>query len=269
MNKISASVLVPVYNEESRVAESLGRLLVLAECPHIFRIQVIVVNDGSRDNSAAAICEFLNHAATVTRPGAFDWLLLHHQTNQGKGKAVQTALSRATGEICIIHDADLEYNPRDMIQMIPLFIEEEADAVFGSRFAPAACSRTMTFRQEMGNRLITFLCNRASNLDLTDVETCYKAVRTELLKSIPLESNDFRIEPELTIKLAKRRAKILEVPIGYSGRTYSEGKKINWKDGVKALSAIIRFAGSDNVCRNEPLGGQGRQKDAAPEAPTI
>jgi glycosyltransferase involved in cell wall biosynthesis len=256
MGKTSLSVLVPVYNEEALVAESLRRLLVLAGCSSLAKIQVIIVNDGSRDNTAAAVRKFLHEVAALTQPGTFEWIFLHHETNLGKGNAVQTALSRATGEISVIHDADLEYHPRDMIKMIPLFIEEKADAVFGSRFAAAEFRRVLMFRHELGNKLITFLCNWVSNLNLTDVETCYKAVRTDLLKSIPLESNDFRIEPELAIKLAKRKAKIFEVPIRYSGRTYYEGKKINWKDGVKALGAIVRFGYSDNIFTTEPLESQ-------------
>ncbi len=227
MNQTSLSVLVPVYNEESLVAESLKRLLVLAECPILTNVQVVIVNDGSRDNTASAVHEFLHDVATETHSVPFEWILLDHETNLGKGHAIRTALSRATGEISIIHDADLEYHPRDIIKMVPLFIEERADAVFGSRFAAAEFRRVLMFRHELGNKLITFLCNWASNLNLTEVETCYKAVRTDLLKSIPLESNDFRIEPELAIKLAKRKAKIFEVPIRYSGRTYHEGKKIN------------------------------------------
>lgn len=250
----SLSVLVPVYNEESLVAESLRRLLVLAECPSLTKIQVVIVNDGSRDNTAAVVQDFLRDVDR--QPGPFEWIFLQHETNSGKGNAVRTALSHATGEISIIHDADLEYYPRDIIRMIPLFTEEKADAVFGSRFAAAEFRRVLLFRHELGNKLITFLCNWASNLNLTDVETCYKAVRTNLLKSIPLESNDFRIEPELAIKLAKRKAKIFEVPIRYSGRTYHEGKKINWKDGVKAVGAIARFGYSDNIFTDEPLESQ-------------
>lgn len=256
MIETSLSVLVPVYNEESLVAESLARLLDLAECPCLNRIQVIIVDDGSKDNSAAAISKFLNDKAASEHPEPFEWVFLKHERNLGKGQAVQTALSRATGEISIIHDADLEYYPTDLIKMIPLFIEEKADAVFGSRFAAAEFRRVLMFRHELGNKLVTFLCNLASNLNLTDVETCYKAVRTELLKSIPLESNDFRIEPELAIKLAKRKAKIFEVPIRYSGRTYQEGKKISWKDGVKAVWAIARFGYSDNIFTREPLESQ-------------
>ncbi len=252
----SLSVLVPVYNEESVVAESLNRLLDLAECPRLKRIQVIIVDDGSKDNTVDAISKFLNDRAVSAHPRPFEWVFLKHEINLGKGKAVQTALSRVTGEITIIHDADLEYYPRDLIKMIPLFIEEKADAVFGSRFAAAEFRRVLMFRHELGNKLVTFLCNLVSNLNLTDVETCYKAIRTKLLKSIPIESNDFRIEPELAIKLAKRKAKIFEVPIRYSGRTYQEGKKISWKDGVKALWAILRFGYSDNIFKSEPQDSQ-------------
>src|SRR5678809_473294 len=130
---------------------------------------------------------------------------------------------------------------RDSIRIMNVFAEEElVDAVYGSRFAGGELRRILLYRHELGNRLLTFLTNVITNLNLTDMETCYKAVRTTLLKSIPIESNDFRIEPELTIKLAKRRARIFEVPINYSGRTYEEGKKINWKDGVKATTAIVK-----------------------------
>ena len=135
--------------------------------------------------------------------------------------------------------------------MIPLFLEEDADAFFGSRFLPGRYKRALFFRHSMGNHLLTFLCDLACDLNLTDMETCYKMVRTELLQSIPLVSRDFRIEPELAIKLAKRGARIFEVPISYSGRTYEEGKKINWRDGYRALLAIVKFAFSDNIRKRE------------------
>jgi SAM-dependent methyltransferase len=146
-----------------------------------------------------------------------------------------------------VHDADLEYHPRDLARIVKVFVEEDADAVFGSRFAGGEARRALLFRHELGNRFLTFVTNLITNVNLTDMETCYKAVRTELLRSIPLFSNDFRIEPELTIKLAKREARIFEIPISYSGRTYQEGKKINWTDGFKALWAMLRFWISDQV----------------------
>ena len=163
------------------------------------------------------------------------WRFLRHERNGGKGAAIRTALAQATCELTVIHDADLEYHPRDLLRLVRVFVEEEADAVFGSRFAGADARRALFYRHELGNKFLTFLCNLATNLNLTDMETCYKAVRTDLLKSIPIESNDFRLEPELTIKLAKRQARIHEVPISYSGRSYQEGKKIGWRDGLKAL----------------------------------
>jgi SAM-dependent methyltransferase len=140
--------------------------------------------------------------------------------------------------------------------MVRVFVEEEADAVFGSRFAGGEARRALLFRHELGNRLLTFLTNWVTNVNLTDMETCYKAVRTSLLRSIPIVSNDFRLEPELTIKLAKREARIFEVPISYSGRTYQEGKKIGWRDGVKAILAILRFWLSDRIYADDEYGSQ-------------
>src|SRR5512146_18887 len=140
--------------------------------------------------------------------------------------------------------------------MLPLFADESADAVFGSRFLAGEFKRALFFRHSLGNHLLTFLCDLACDLNLTDMETCYKMVRTDLLRTIPLESRDFRIEPEITIKLAKRGARFFEVPIRYSGRTYQEGKKIGWKDGVKAMLAILRFKVSDRICMPDRYGSE-------------
>ena len=247
----SLSVLVPVYNEQHLVAESLSRLEVLATSPHLDRIEVIVVDDCSTDRTPAVLEQF--HSARVSQSSQLDWKFLRHERNQGKGGAVRTAIAEATGDISIIHDADLEYDPRDILKMIPVFLDHRADAVFGSRFT-GDVRRALMFRHHLANRALTFACNLVSDLNLTDMETCYKAVRTDLLKSIPLVSDDFRIEPELTIKLAKRGARIFEVPIGYAGRTYQEGKKINWRDGVAALWAISRFAISDQVYTDDEHG---------------
>ncbi len=268
----SLSVLVPVYNEQHLVATSLGRLRVLDESPLLERVQVIVVDDCSRDSTPDVLRRFreeqgLARIARSTLGGAevpieqragskIEWLFLRHGENAGKGRAVQTALARAECEICVIHDADLEYHPEDLLRIVQVFEEEKADAVFGSRFAGGERRRVLMYRHELGNRLLTFLTNLVTNLNLTDMETCYKAVRTELLKSIPVVSNDFRIEPEITIKLAKREACIFEVPISYSGRTYQEGKKINWRDGFAALWAILRFALSDRIYTADAYGSQ-------------
>ncbi len=254
MNQISLSVIVPVYNEEYLVEESLNRLDILGKSPHLNRIQIIVVNDHSSDNTA----RILDHFSKIKtkNDSNFDWIFLEHPRNMGKGKAIQTALSHADCEICIIHDADLEYDPKDILRIIPLFIEENADAVFGSRFAVHEYRRVLMYRHQLGNKLLTFLCNVVSNLNLSDMETCYKAVRTDLFKSIPIRSNDFRIEPEITIKLSKRAAKLFEVPINYCGRTYQEGKKINWVDGFKAILAIIQFGFSDDIFTEDQYGSQ-------------
>jgi len=266
----SLSVLVPVYNEHHLVAASLTRLDVLETSPHLEQIQIIVVDDCSKDDTPQVLRAFATQrgltwhddAAPVDgislvaagRAGKTDWVFLRHAQNGGKGRAIRTALAHARCAITVIHDADLEYNPRDLDRMVKVFKEEGADAVFGSRFAGGDVRRALHFRHELGNRLITFFTNMVTNLNLTDIETCYKAVRTDLLRSIPIVSNDFRLEPELAIKLSKRGARIFEVPISYAGRTYQEGKKINWRDGVGALTAIARFGISDNVFTADDQG---------------
>lgn len=256
---LSLSVLVPVFNEAHLVVASLRRLRVLDSSPHLAAVEVIVIDDGSRDGTPAALEEFRKEQV-LREAGNFEakmsWKFLRHQKNAGKGRAIETGLTLATGTITIIHDADLEYLPTDILSIVEIFANEEADAVFGSRFAGAAVRRALMFRHQLGNKVITFLCNLVSNINLTDVETCYKAIRTDLLKSIPLESNDFRIEIELSIKLAKRGARIFEVPISYRGRTYGEGKKIGWRDGVRALTAIIGFGLSDNIYRSDEYGSR-------------
>ena len=259
----SLSVLVPVYNEEHLVATSLGRLDALEASPLLSRVQVIVVDDCSRDATPEVLARFRGEQGLVSdgevsrKPGSkIEWVFRRHERNAGKGKAIRTALALADCELSVIHDADLEYHPKDLLRIVKVFVDEGADAVFGSRFAGGESRRVLFFRHELGNRLLTFLTNLCTNLNLTDMETCYKAVRTDLLKSIPIVSNDFRLEPELTIKLAKRQARLFEVPISYSGRTYQEGKKINWRDGVKALAAIARFATSDQIYAPDRYGSQ-------------
>ena len=252
--KTSLTVLVPVYNEEFLVEESLKRLFVLESSSLLEKIQVIVIDDCSNDNTPA-ILDRLSRELPL-KSEKIEWDFIKHRTNCGKGKSVQTGLKKAESEITIVHDADLEYHPEDILRMIPLFIEEGADAVYGSRFASYKFRRVLMFRHELGNRFLTFFSNIISNLNLTDMETCYKAVKTDLLKSIPLKSNDFRLEPELTIKLGKRNSKIFEVPISYSGRTYQEGKKINWKDGIKALWGIIQFGFSDDIFLEDEYGSK-------------
>ena len=268
----SLTILVPAYNEQYLIAKSLERLEVLESSTYLERLQVIVVDDCSRDRTDEVLRAFaLARGLTWHdegriekgvelkghgRKGKIDWVFLKHVLNGGKGAAIRSALEEADGEITVFHDADLEYHPKDLHRIVKVFVEEAADAVFGSRFAGGEARRALLFRHELGNRFLTFLTNWVTNVNLTDMETCYKAVRTSLLKSIPIVSNDFRLEPELTIKLAKREARIFEVPISYSGRTYQEGKKINWRDGFRALWAILRFAASDHIYVEDQYGSQ-------------
>jgi glycosyltransferase involved in cell wall biosynthesis len=249
-------VIVPAYNEQFLVAESLARLFVLAESSLLREIKVVVVDDGSTDGTPQAIEQFRRSLDSRPPVPKFSWLWLRHEKNEGKGAAIRTALAHVDTELVVIHDADLEYHPHDLLQMVELFLFEGADAVFGSRFMPGGYKRALFFRHSLGNQLLTFLCDLVCDLNLTDMETCYKMIRTRLLKSIPLDSSTFDVEPELAIKLAKRGSRIFEVPISYSGRTYHEGKKINWKDGARALWAIFHYALSDKIYAEDEHGGE-------------
>lgn len=250
------SVIVPAYNEQYLIEASLNGLSVLNESPRLLKIKVIVVNDCSTDGTSEAMERFQRHLESSQDFSKFSWVWLQHEKNKGKGAAIRTALEYVDTHLVVIHDADLEYHPRDLLQMVELFLYEDADAVFGSRFMPGGYKRALFFRHELGNKFLTFLCDMMCDLNLTDMETCYKMVRADLLKSIPLKSSTFDVEPELAIKLARRGSRIFEVPISYSGRTYAEGKKINWKDGVRALWAIFRYSLSDQLYKADAHGGE-------------
>jgi glycosyltransferase involved in cell wall biosynthesis len=250
------SIIVPVYNEQYLLQTSLTRLRTLGESSLLELVKVIVVDDGSTDGTPDAIAQFRNAIESEEADRKFSWIWLRHAKNRGKGAAIRTALMQVDTELVVVHDADLEYHPGDLLKMIEIFLREDADAVFGSRFMSGGYRRALFFRHELGNKLLTFLCDLVCDLNLTDMETCYKMVRANLLKSIPLESSTFDVEPELAIKLAKRGSRIFEVPISYSGRTYLEGKKINWKDGVRALWAILRYAASDRIYAADESGGE-------------
>jgi len=250
------SVIVPAFNEQFLVEASLARLRVLTESPRLDLIKIIVVDDGSFDQTPEAIEHFRRLLESEEPDPKLSWTWIRHKKNAGKGAAIRTGLSHADTELVVIHDADLEYHPRDLLKMVDVFLEEEADAVFGSRFMAGGYKRALFFRHALGNKLLTFLCDLVCDLNLTDMETCYKMVRTNLLKSIPLESSTFDVEPELAIKLAKRGSRIFEVAISYSGRTYREGKKIGWKDGVRALWAILRYATSGKIYTGDESGAE-------------
>jgi glycosyltransferase involved in cell wall biosynthesis len=241
----SLSVLVPVYNERYLVEASLRRLLSLSD-DIIHRLEVIVVDDCSTDGS----WEVLKRVAAEDERV----VLLRHEHNLGKGAAIRTALEKATGEITIVHDADLEYNPADIPSLLRPFATDAADAVFGSRYISSHYRRALMFRHTLVNNAITFIANFFSDLNLSDIETCYKAIRTPLFQSIPLRHNDFRFEIEIAFKLAKRHARIFEAPISYLARSYQEGKKIGSKDAILALSAILRFWLIDDIYKEDEYG---------------
>ena len=227
------SVLIPLYNEEEFIQEVLERVIA-APLPEGLDREIIVVDDCSRDGSAEIVESFI-----ASCPGV-PIRLLRHDRNQGKGAAIRTALQHATGRFSIIQDADLEYDPSEYAKLLAPLIEGRADVVFGSRFLISGERRVLYFWHSLANRILTTLCNIAADVNLTDMETCYKAFRTQLGQSIPIQSERFGIEPELTIKFARRRARIYETSISYHGRTYEEGKKITFKDALEAVWVILR-----------------------------
>src|SRR6202453_4118881 len=252
----SLSILVPAYNEQYLIEASLQRLWVLDQSPRLDHVKVIVVDDCSTDSTQASLERFRQSLETSQDFKKFSWVWVRHDRNQGKGAAIRTGLTHVDTELVVIHDADLEYHPRDLLQMVELFLFEDADAVFGSRFMSGGYKRALFFRHALGNKFLTLLCDVICDLNLTDMETCYKMARADLLRSIPLESSTFDVEPELTIKLAKRGARIFEVPISYSGRTYHEGRKVSWKDGARALWAILRYGASSRIYTEDAHGGE-------------
>ena len=226
-NDIVLTAVMPAYDEEASVEAAVRRI---REVP--LNIEIVAVNDASRDGTGAIF-------DALEKDGLID-IVIHHQENRGKGAAVRSGIPAATGHEIVIQDEYLEYDPREYATLLEPMVRNGAEAVFGSRFQ-AGPRRVLYFWHMVGNKVLTLLSNMLTDLNLTDMETCYKMVRADLLQSLPLVSDRFGFEPELTARLAHAGARIWEVPISYSGRTYAEGKKINWKDGVAALWHIFRF----------------------------
>jgi glycosyltransferase involved in cell wall biosynthesis len=221
------SVVMPCYNEAATVLESCKRVLASP-----FTRQLVVVDDASIDDSAALV-EGLDDERVV---------LVRQPYNQGKGAALRRGFEIASGPFVVVQDADLEYDPADFEQLLGPLLDGSADVVFGTRFMSGRPHRVLYFWHSIGNRVLTIASNAFTNLNLTDMETCYKAFRKEVLDSISLEENRFGIEPEITAKVAAGGWRIFEVGISYSGRTYEEGKKIGWRDGFRAMLCIVRYS---------------------------
>ena len=233
------SVLVPVYNEERTLEEIVRRVRAVPLAK-----EIIFVDDGSKDQSREILTRLQEENERAADPLNSIKIFFQAQ-NEGKGAALKTALSHATGDVVIIQDADLEYDPKDYPSLLEPIQTGLADVVYGTRFAGGGAHRVLFFWHSMGNRLVTLLSNMLTNLNLSDMEVGYKVFRAEALKGIELKSKRFGFEPEITMKLAKKRCRFYEVPISYHGRTYEEGKKITWKDGLAALYYMIRFRFAD------------------------
>ena len=235
------SVLVPLYDEEEFVRPILERVLA-APLPDGMEREIIVVDDGSHDGSADIVAELAARHPEIQ--------LVRHARNRGKGAAVRTAIEHAHGDFCIIQDSDLEYDPGEYSRLLRPLLDGKADVVYGSRFMIVGERRVLYFWHSVANRILTELCNLVADLNLTDMGTCYKVFRTSLLKSIPIRSERFGIEPELTIKTARRQVRIYETPISYHGRTYEEGKKIGLKDAVALVYVILRYAFTRDIYKD-------------------
>ena len=229
---MKVSIVIPCYNEKN----TIEKIIEAVRSAPVENKEIIVIDDGSNDGTQTLLREKLS--------GAVDQII-YHPTNRGKGAALRTGFEAASGDIILIQDADLEYSPEEYPLLLEPIISGKADAVFGSRFMGGRPHRVVFFWHMVGNRFLTLLSNIFTNLNLTDVETCYKAFRAPLIKSIQIEEDRFGFEPEITAKLAKKRCRIYEVGISYYGRTYEEGKKIGWRDGFRALYVIIKY----NCCR--------------------
>jgi glycosyltransferase involved in cell wall biosynthesis len=224
------SVVIPCYNE----FDTIDRIVdAVARAPHEDK-EIIVVDDCSRDGTREKLKTEIEPAGRVHK-------VLYHERNQGKGAALRTGIRAATGDVVIIQDADLEYDPNEYPRLLEPIVSGKADVVFGSRFAGGGAKRVLYFWHRVGNGVLTLLSNMFTDLNLTDMETCYKVFRREIIQSIDIEEDRFGFEPEITAKIAKLDCRVYEVGISYFGRTYAEGKKISWKDGIRALYCIVKY----------------------------
>lgn len=223
------SIVIPVYNEISTL-ESIVAAVKAVDIP--LEKEIILVDDASRDGTIELIKQKINDPEVVK---------IFHEVNQGKGAALRTGFGRATGDIVLIQDADLEYDPKEYPKLLEPILSGKADVVYGSRFQGGDAHRVLYFWHMVGNKLLTLTSNMCSDLNLTDMETCYKVFTRPILEQISIRENRFGFEPEITAKVAKLRCRIFEVGISYNGRSYEEGKKIGWRDGIRALWCIIRY----------------------------
>jgi len=226
------SIVIPIYNEEQTLAECIRRVLAV-ELP--LERELVLIDDASTDGSGKVIegvCREHDSASIK---------VIRHMQNRGKGAALRSGFAQSSGDVVLIQDADLEYDPRDYARLLKPILDGRADVVYGSRFVGSEEKRVLFYWHAVGNKVLTTLSNMCTNINLTDMETCYKVFRREVLERIELKSNRFGVEPELTAKIARAGWRIYEVGISYSGRTYAEGKKITWRDGIKALLTIMRF----------------------------
>ena len=227
------SIIIPAYNEARTIHLILNKVVAIELIENIEK-EVIIVNDCSNDDTAKVVLEYVKDKPYIK--------FVEHTINKGKGAAIHTGIKEATGDFIIVQDADLEYDPKEINKLLKPILDGFADVVYGSRFMGGDAHRILFFWHSIGNNILTFASNMFTNLNLTDMETCYKLFRADIIKGIVLRENRFGFEPEITAKISRiKNIRIYEVGISYYGRTYEEGKKINWKDGVRAIYCILKY----------------------------